>query len=73
MRPGRDDDRSIIARLTIDWEASKQLLASGQPHQKTTETGNEGSVPGIPPTTFVCSASPAKRLDGSSSDRRIVP
>ena len=54
MKHGRDDDSSIITRLPIDLEISKQVLASGQPLQKTTESGSEDSVLDVSGSNVSC-------------------
>lgn len=54
MKHGRDDDSSIITRLPIDLELSKQVLASGQPLQKTTESGSEESVLDVSGSHVIC-------------------
>lgn len=54
MKHGRDDDSSIITRLPIDLEMSKQVVASGQPLQKTTESGSEESVLDVSGSNVIC-------------------
>ena len=54
MKHGRDDDSSIITRLPIDLEMSKQVLASGQPLQKTTESGSADSVLEVDGSNVLC-------------------
>lgn len=54
MKHGRDDDSSIITRLPIDLELSKQVVASGQPLQKTTESGSDESVLDVSGSNVIC-------------------
>lgn len=54
MKHGRDDDSSIITRLPIDLELSKKVLATGQPLQKTAESGDEASVLDVSGSNVIC-------------------